>query len=141
LIGQGTNLTNTSTALQVGGRYICGDETSEAAMIAALQSEGLRLSDSGQCEIVGFAVVAATTASILNAIDQHRLLAAQNGYRLEAVEAGEPGSGSAVVLASEPGYVPWWSVETNGSFRIAKQAGGTRRVADICKWRDDPTVR
>ena len=45
-----------------------------------------------------------------------RRLAVRLGYRLISVEAGDFEGGTATVLASEAGYIPWWR-EDEGSAR------------------------
>lgn len=42
------------------------------------------------------------------AIAELRQLAVRLGYRLISVEAGDFEAGTATVLASEAGYIPWW---------------------------------
>ncbi|WP_375380494.1 hypothetical protein [uncultured Sphingomonas sp.] len=102
-------------AITVGGRYISTSDAEEDAMVSVLGNAGLNLSDAGQCEIVASVAVPATKQSILEAIELHRRLASTHDYRLQAVEVGNVEDGSAAVIASEHGYIPWWQVEANGS--------------------------
>ena len=95
------------SVLNVGGRFICASDDDDQ-MSAALAKEGLGLCDSGQCEIVGFRQVQADEAELRRVIVEMRQLAVRLGYRLISVEAGDFEGGTAAVLASEAGYVPWW---------------------------------
>ena len=104
------------SVLNVGGRFICAGGEFDDLMSAALAKEGLSLCDSGQCEIVGFRQVQADEAELRRVIVEMRQLAVRLGYRLISVEAGDFEGGTAAVLASEAGYVPWWR-EDEGSAR------------------------
>ena len=96
------------SSLRVGGRFICESDEQDDQMSAALAKEGLGLCDSGQCEIVGFSQVHADESALRLAITEMRELAVRLGYRLISVEAGDFEGGTAAVLASEAGYIPWW---------------------------------
>jgi len=94
--------------LRIGGRFICASDEFDAPMSAALAKKGLSLCDSGQCEIVGFKQVDANETALRRTIAEMRQLAVRLGYRLISVEAGDFEGGTATVLASEAGYIPWW---------------------------------
>ena len=102
--------------LNIGGRFICASDELDDQMSAALVNEGLSLCDSGQCEIVGFRQVHVDETAVRLAIAEMRRLAVRLGYRLISVEAGDFEGGTATVLASEVGYIPWWR-EDEGSAR------------------------
>ena len=101
--------------LPIGGRFICASDAFDAPMSAALAKEGLSLCDSGQCEIVGFRQVDADETTLRRTIAEMRELAVQLGYRLISVEAGDFEGGTATVLASEAGYIPWWRDDEGAS--------------------------
>ncbi len=82
-------------------------------MAAILRKEGLSLSDSGQCEVVGSMQIEATEGAIRCAIVKFRQIAVRSSCRLLAVEMGDFEGGTAIVLASEADYIPWWQVEGN----------------------------
>ena len=104
------------SSLRIGGRFVCESDEHDDQMSAALANEGLSLCDSGQCEIVGFRQVHSDETALRLAIAGMRELAVRLGYRLIAVEAGDFEGGTATVLASETGYIPWWR-EDEGSAR------------------------
>jgi len=96
------------SSLRIGGRFICESDAQDDQMSAALANEGLSLCDSGQCEIVGFRQVDADEIALRRTIAEMRQVAVRLGYRLISVEAGDFEGGTATVLASEAGYIPWW---------------------------------
>lgn len=96
----------------IGGRFICARDENEDRMVALLVREGLAVSDSGQCEIVAYKSVSTDESAVREAIAYMRELGNKLGYRLISVETGDFESGSAAILASEDGYIPWW--QTNG---------------------------
>ena len=104
------------SSLRIGGRFICASDEFDAPMSIALAKEGLSLCDSGQCEIVGFRQVDADEITLRRTIAEMRQLAVRLGYRLISVEAGDFEGGTATVLASEAGYIPWWR-DDEGSAR------------------------
>ena len=82
-------------------------------MFADLRQLELTLCDSGQCEIVACRQSEPTEVAIRRVIYEFRQIADERGYRLQAVEVGEIEAGHATVVASEVGYIPWWSDERN----------------------------
>lgn len=94
--------------IPVGGRFIFSSEAEEGPKIAMLVARELTLSDSQQCEIVASRFVATNETAIREAIDDMRRLAMELDVRLISVEAGDFEDGTAIILAAEDGYIPWW---------------------------------
>ena len=107
--------------LNIGGRFICASDEHDDQMSAALANEGLSLCDSGQCEIVGFRQIQPDETALRLAITDMRQLAVRLGYRLISVEAGDFEGGTATVLASEAGYIPWWREDDRGHPRYLRR--------------------
>lgn len=97
--------------LPVGGRFRCFSDEEDDLMAAYLLMHGLSLCDSGQNEAVATKAVVVSEDAVRATIKEMQRLAAEGGYRLISVEAGDVEGGAATVLASEADYVPWWQVE------------------------------
>ncbi|KQN90808.1 hypothetical protein ASE90_17145 [Sphingomonas sp. Leaf67] len=99
-----------SRTIPIGGRFVCNDESEDDAMYFYLKAQGFSISDVQQCEVFASKLVTISERAIHEAISQLRLIASERSYRLQSVEAGEPESGQARILASEQDYVPWWEI-------------------------------
>ncbi|MEI4483233.1 MULTISPECIES: hypothetical protein [unclassified Phyllobacterium] len=84
-------------------------------MVKALLQKGLAVADSDQCEIVAFKHVSTDIRSVRQTIAYMFQIAEELGYRLISVEAGDFESGTATILASEEGYIPWWKTSSANS--------------------------
>jgi hypothetical protein len=94
--------------LNIGGRFICESDEYDDQMSAALASEGLSLAIAGNARSWASRRFMPDETALRLAIAETRQLAVRLGYRLISVEAGDFEGGTATVLASEAGYIPWW---------------------------------
>jgi hypothetical protein len=94
----------------VGGRFICRSDHQEDEMAAFLSYAGLTISDTGQCEVFASRSIPSTAEAVSAFSENLQSLAMDGGYRLIAIEGGDPEIGNASVLASERSYVPEWKV-------------------------------